>query len=213
MSSLLYIVGSFFFATIAVLMGFMGMRSAAVKSTRDSELEEHNVPPIVAVTEIPSLHQPPPIAPPMPVTPLSITLPSGATPYLSDTIFPGSSFTWDEATHGGTRIPENTQIEANIIKLARRIQPYRDAFGDKEWVVTSWYRPPYINEAIPGAATNSTHLTGLAVDFIVEDMTSSEIAEILRTSVRPGGWEGGLGVYPRLGHVHLDVGTNRSWQR
>ena len=99
------------------------------------------------------------------------------------------------------------------MKLARRIQPYRDAFGDKEWIVTSWYRPPDVNEAIPGAATNSMHLTGLGMDFIVEDMTSPEIAEILRTSVRPGGWEGGLGVYPRLGHVHLDIGTNRSWQR
>ena len=194
-------------------MGFMGIRSTAVKSMKNRE--EHSIPPIVAVTEMPSqqYQQPPPIAPPMPATPLSIILPSGATPYLSDAIFPGSSFTWDEATHGGTRIPENAQVEANIMQLARRIQPYRDAFGDKEWVVTSWYRPPDVNEVVPGAAINSTHLTGLAVDFIVEDMTSSEIADILRTSVRPGGWEGGLGVYPRLGHVHLDIGTNRSWQR
>ena len=211
MSSLLYVVGSLFFATIAVLMGFMGMRSTtAVKSVKDSESEEHNVPPIVAVAEIPSA-QPMSITPPS-ITLPSITLPSGATPYLSDAIFPGSSFTWDEATHGGTRVPENTQVEANIMKLARRIQPYRDAFGDKEWIVTSWYRPSDVNEAIPGAATNSMHLRGLAMDFIVKDMTSMEIAEILRTSVRPGGWEGGLGVYPRLGHVHLDVGTNRSWQ-
>ena len=212
MSSLLYIVGSFFFATIAVLMGFMGMRSTTAVKSSTKDNEEHNVPPIVAVAEIPSSqyqHQPPPITPSMP----SITLPSGATPYLSDAIFPGSSFTWDEATHGGTRIPENAQVEANIMKLARRIQPYRDVFGDREWIVTSWYRPSDVNEAIPGAVTNSMHLTGLGMDFIVEGMTSMEIAETLRTSVRPGGWEGGLGVYPRLGHVHLDVGTNRSWQR
>jgi uncharacterized protein YcbK (DUF882 family) len=71
-------------------------------------------------------------------------------------------FTWREATRSGTRIPEDSEITANIIHCAKQMEIVRDRFGPL--TITSWYRPRALNRRV-GGASKSQHIVGLAVDF------------------------------------------------
>ena len=116
---------------------------------------------------------------------------------LNQPIYQGSSFTWAEATHGGTRVPETVSITYGIIRIARAAQVARDRIG-RPFVITSWYRPPAINSAV-GGAIYSRHLEGDALDFYIDGMTGQEIYNAL-----DHWWEGGLGKYrsfPALSHI------------
>ncbi len=132
----------------------------------------------------------------------TITIPSIGTVKLSDPIPGTENFTWGEATHRGERIPTAAHAQ-NIISLARRMQPYRRRSG-RAWIISSWYRPePWNTRA--GGVPNSTHLTGMGVDFVV-DQDWGSIRAILSD------WPGGFGIYPNsTGHIHLDIGPYARW--
>ncbi|PSN19381.1 peptidase M15 family protein [filamentous cyanobacterium CCP5] len=76
------------------------------------------------------------------------------------------NFTWGEATHYGTRIPVSSSVVYRIIRICQALEEIRYRFGGRPMGINSWYRPPAINSAI-GGATNSRHLYGDAVDFVV----------------------------------------------
>jgi hypothetical protein len=126
---------------------------------------------------------------------------------LDDPIYPGSNFTWREATKDGTRLPVKTnfnaiilsaaQITANIIKLARELDKLRAEFGNRPITVTSWYRPPGINEAV-GGSTGSFHKTGLGADIQVWGVNPRTVQARLKTR-----WPGGLGLNSQYTHVDL----------
>lgn len=117
---------------------------------------------------------------------------------MQDPIILNGHFTWDEATHGGTRIPTNRDHVQNIIRLARTLEPYRKKLG-KPFHITSWYRPePYNSRA--GGASNSQHLYGSGADFWVDGMSKYELYDYFHPT-----WQGGLGIYPNLEIIHLDV--------
>lgn len=80
-------------------------------------------------------------------------------------------FSVQEVTQGDTRrIPEaGSDIEANILRLAKELDAIREAWGSPIGV-TSWYRPPKVNAEKRGA-TNSQHLYGLAADIYTMDAT------------------------------------------
>jgi hypothetical protein len=116
---------------------------------------------------------------------------------LSLSIIPNGSFTWAEATYGGTRMPQNQSTVNAIIRIAVMAQQARDRIG-RPFIVTSWYRPPAINRSV-GGAINSRHIVGDAIDFIVEGLTGNQ----LYWSLDPW-WPGGLGRYikfPNLCHI------------
>lgn len=75
-------------------------------------------------------------------------------------------FTWGEATHGATRLPESQSVVYGIIRVCQALEDIRYKFGGRSMGINSWYRPPAINAAV-GGATNSRHLYGDAVDFVV----------------------------------------------
>ncbi|HEY9763917.1 MAG TPA: D-Ala-D-Ala carboxypeptidase family metallohydrolase [Trichocoleus sp.] len=75
-------------------------------------------------------------------------------------------FTWGEATHGGTRIPENQDVVYGMIRAAKALEDIRYRLGGRPMSINSWYRPPAINAAV-GGARQSRHLVGDAVDFVV----------------------------------------------
>lgn len=123
--------------------------------------------------------------------------------YLRDSIIPGGSFTWGEATKNGSRIPSNKEIVNNILGLAKRLETARDQIG-RPFVVNSWYRDPVTNRMV-GGALYSRHLYGQAIDFYVPGVPAPQVAAALSW------WPGGLGTYPNW--VHLDTGPRRRWQR
>lgn len=120
--------------------------------------------------------------------------------FLTMPIIPSGNFSWGEALHGGSRIPQDVKIFDNIVALATALQPYRQRSG-VPWRVNSWYRTPEANEAT-GGAKNSLHLRGLAVDVEIP-LPREKVREILKN------WPGGLGEYDR--HWHLDLGDYRRW--
>ncbi|MEM9770226.1 MAG: D-Ala-D-Ala carboxypeptidase family metallohydrolase [Cyanobacteria bacterium P01_D01_bin.73] len=114
----------------------------------------------------------------------------------NDLIIPGGHFTWGEATKGGSRIPVDTSISRNIVKMAKRMEEVRAKVGNRSISVTSWYRPPAVNRAV-GGASRSTHLSGHGVDFNVSGLSPRSVQRILDPW-----WSGGLG-YGRT-FTHLD---------
>ncbi len=138
----------------------------------------------------------------------TIVLPGITAPVaLTAPIYAGSHFTWGEATRNGGRMPQDTSfngaiitaatITSNIIKIARQLDVIRSQFGDRSITVTSWLRPPAVNKAVGGVG-NSQHLTGWAVDILIEGYQPHTVAAKLESS-----WPGGLG--DSAGFTHLDM--------
>ena len=118
---------------------------------------------------------------------------------LSESVIPLSSFTWAEATHAGTRMPESQDILDGMIRIATEAQEARDLI-QRPFVITSWYRTPSANAAA-GGASDSRHLYGDAMDFWCEGVDGNQLYDWLDPW-----WRGGLGRYsahPAL--VHIDA--------
>ncbi|MGB2924209.1 MAG: D-Ala-D-Ala carboxypeptidase family metallohydrolase [Limnothrix sp.] len=140
-----------------------------------------------------------------PVQPITVVVPQRPSRWTVSTvranlnlsIIPGGSFTWLEATHGGKRMPPNQSTVDAMIRIATLAQRARDRLG-RPMMVTSWYRPPAVNRAV-GGATNSRHIVGDAIDFVVSGLSGNQIYWTLDPW-----WPGGLGRYrsfPNLGHI------------
>ncbi|MBE9177688.1 DUF882 domain-containing protein [Oculatella sp. LEGE 06141] len=116
---------------------------------------------------------------------------------LFASIVPNGSFTWAEATHGGTRMPPNQATVDAVVRIARMAQQARDRIG-RPFRITSWYRPPDINRRV-GGASQSRHIVGDAIDFYVDGLTGNQLYQALDPW-----WPGGLGRYntfPNLSHI------------
>jgi hypothetical protein len=136
-----------------------------------------------------------------------ITLPGGkGTVYTDQPIIPGGSFSWGEATHGGSRIPQSLEHANNIIAVATQLEKFRKQIG-KPFRITSWYRPEPFNSRA-GGAKRSQHLTGKGVDIVVAGYMGRDLGKLALPW-----WPGGLGIYPgnRKHILHLDVGPKRNW--
>ncbi|MEY3298378.1 MAG: hypothetical protein RLZZ597_1638 [Cyanobacteriota bacterium] len=86
---------------------------------------------------------------------------------------PGN-FTWGEATHNGTRIPENPQVVYGIVRIAQALEEIRQIYGGRPITINSWYRPRAINAAV-GGASRSRHILGDAVDFNVSGIHPHDV--------------------------------------
>lgn len=138
-----------------------------------------------------------------------VTIPGVGSVDLFSPIYPGSNFTWDEATRGGQRLPVNSSISNNIIKAAQALDGIRAHLGNQPLKVTSWYRPPAINAAV-GGVSNSTHIDGHGVDFYHSKLSTQEAFDKLWY----GWWgnRGGLAPSYRHGFIHMDLrGYRATW--
>lgn len=87
--------------------------------------------------------------------------------------------------------------------LMERIRAYLREHLDEDAVirVTSWYRPPEVNQAIKGAASKSLHLRALATDFVVPGYESTAGNKKVQAVLLPQ--------YKAMGFA-LEI-TNGSW--
>lgn len=82
---------------------------------------------------------------------------------------------------------------------------------NEPFLVTSGYRSPQTNARLvalnEGAAAQSLHMKGMAIDVFLRGRNLSQ----LHAAARAAG-AGGVGYYPSHGFVHLDVGPVRHWE-
>ncbi|MBW4460458.1 MAG: hypothetical protein KME47_09485 [Nodosilinea sp. WJT8-NPBG4] len=96
--------------------------------------------------------------------------------YSNQPIIQNGNFTWGEALHfsgKAYRPPANARVVDGIISSAKAMQDIRE-FLDRPIYINSWYRDPATNRRVNGA-TQSTHMTGLGVDFRVEGMLPADV--------------------------------------
>ena len=74
-------------------------------------------------------------------------------------------------------------------------------------VITSAYRSRRTNGQIEGAAKNSMHQDGKAVDFYIDGLPVKRLADLVKFFR-----EGGVGMYPDRHFVHVDTGELRFWR-
>ena len=100
---------------------------------------------------------------------------------LNDSIEDSKFFSWKEALRlrqwDVHVFPSNGIIYNNIVEAAKKMDLIRELF-DKPVFVTSWLRPVKYNILI-GGAISSSHITGLAVDFLVDGMDSDNVRRVL----------------------------------
>jgi len=101
---------------------------------------------------------------------------------------------------------EVKEIDVEVIDLLCDIKDTMET--DQQIQIISGYRSPAYNEFLisqgKGVAKNSLHLSGLAIDFSLEGISSNDIFQLAKSFSA-----GGVGYYPEF--VHIDVGKVRYW--
>lgn len=146
-----------------------------------------------------------------------IKLPSGKLVTVDMPIYHGSYFNWGEALndlkspiqtlfHDDRMVCRDLKIEENILRMAKYLDEVREVLGGRPLIVRSWYRTDWENRRA-GSTLSSYHPHGLAVDFISDYISPSQIYDLLDNW---HGDKGGLGRYYSL--IHLDLqGELRRW--
>ncbi|MEF3279535.1 MAG: DUF882 domain-containing protein [Elusimicrobiota bacterium] len=96
-------------------------------------------------------------------------------------------------------------IPAMLLEILDAIE---DKFGKRPIILLSGYRTKPLNDITPGSAKRSMHLIGWAADIRIEGVSSRKIRDFARKLKA-----GGVGYYPKLGFVHVDIGKVRYWER
>jgi len=98
-------------------------------------------------------------------------------------------------------------MDPGLLNLAYGIQGWLADWGvAKPLVVTRGFSTTATNAKVEGAAQNSMHPRGRALDFYVEGL-APEILWKMAVYYR----RGGVGFYPLRGHTHIDTGEVRYW--
>jgi len=106
------------------------------------------------------------------------------------------------------RTGETRAIDVRLLDLLHALS--RATATKAPYHIISGYRSPKTNDFLRvhggGVAANSLHLIGKAIDARVPGL---DLRDLYRAAVKLGG--GGVGIYPALDFVHLDVGRVRTW--
>lgn len=106
--------------------------------------------------------------------------------------------------HDRANYPD-TRVSPRLIAALEKI---RNKVGRTVHVLSA-YRPKDYNDAIPGAASNSQHIDGLAADIYCDDINTKTLYDICDQVI---GSSGGVGYYPHDGFVHVDTrGYEARW--
>lgn len=99
------------------------------------------------------------------------------------------------------------QMDPKLFDMLTAVQAWLAYSGYRNpLVITSGYRSPQTNSRLEGAARNSLHMRGMAVDFNMPGVSPTTLG--LLTAHFKGG---GVGFYPDSGFVHMDTGSVRYW--
>lgn len=98
-------------------------------------------------------------------------------------------------------------MDPKLLDLICAIQAWLKHYGYNGPIyINSGYRTLKTNGSLEGAAKNSMHLYGKAIDFRVPGLTPMQIGQIAAKFQA-----GGIGIYPTSNFIHLDTGGVRVW--
>ena len=98
-------------------------------------------------------------------------------------------------------------VDGNLMNILHRIQNTLIGFDiHKPILVHSGYRSATTNAKTEGAAKNSYHVKGKAIDISINDM-DAQLTGTLGMIIA----KGGVGFYPTKNFIHLDTGDIRYW--
>lgn len=102
---------------------------------------------------------------------------------------------------------ETTKLNVQLVDIIDNIQ---DHFSARTIEIISAFRSPKYNKGLKeegrGVASRSLHTEGRAIDIHIDEATEKAVKEYA-LSLNCGG----VGFYPGLDFVHVDVGPNRTW--
>jgi hypothetical protein len=105
--------------------------------------------------------------------------------------------------------PEGSQERANVQRTAETLEKVRLILGEKPVLISSGYRSPEVNRAV-GGATNSAHLSGLAVDFTCPGYgTPLDVCHALQPHMADLGIDQLIYEYASWVHLGLSAGEPR----
>lgn len=115
---------------------------------------------------------------------------------------------WEFRSADGHK-PDRETIE-NLKQLVANLEVLR-TYVERPVNVNSGYRSKAHNATIKGAALNSYHVKGMAVDIWVPGIKPERLAKIIENLIKVGMMdEGGLSIYSN--HVHYDIrGKKARW--
>lgn len=106
-----------------------------------------------------------------------------------------------------TRQNVSAYMDPRLFDVMRAVQSHVEYYGYKApLLVNSGYRTQRTNDSIEGAAKNSLHMKGRAVDFVMPGLPSVYMGT-LASHYKAGG----VGFYPDNGFTHMDTGNVRYW--
>lgn len=114
----------------------------------------------------------------------------------------------DEFLRWGVYAREGRQVDPGIVNIARAMSR---AVG-RQLQVNSGYRSRAYNSTLRGAAQNSNHMYGVAMDISFRGLSDAEKQRMLIAAIENG--VGGIGIYPedRNQFIHVDIGQKRTWR-
>lgn len=102
---------------------------------------------------------------------------------------------------------EVVSVDANLLNVVYKIQNTLLGFDIRKPInINSGYRSPRTNANTEGAAKNSFHTKGKAIDISIEGLDASLVGHLGRIMAN-----GGVGFYPMKNFIHLDTGDRRQW--
>lgn len=111
-----------------------------------------------------------------------------------------TSRSFPDLQYAPQRVPQRTLV--NAVRLAAALQVFRGFYGNPI-VVNSWIRSPELNAAV-GGASKSRHMFGVAVDFTVSRVVSSNVFAAVKSRRAPMPFDR-LAFYETTGHLHADL--------
>lgn len=103
---------------------------------------------------------------------------------------------------------QHVRMDTRLIAIMDWTQHFLAQYGyDGPLHILSGYRSPQTNSRIEGAAKNSQHMYGRAIDIRIPGISTEYLGRLY-------GWlsQGGVGVYHDDGFVHVDTGRIRAWR-
>lgn len=114
----------------------------------------------------------------------------------------------DEFLRWSVYAEEGRKVDPAIVNIARAMAR---AVG-RPLTVNSGYRSRAYNSTLDGAASNSNHMYGVAMDISFRGLSDAEKQRMLIAAIENG--VGGIGIYAdsKNQFIHVDIGQKRTWR-